>query len=109
MVQTTRLTLSRVAPAGAIAASTLLTTPFAARAQQQQGSVRALGIDTASFDHAIRPQDDFFRYVNGTWLAKTEIPADRSSELRRSSICPLRTAARISVTCCSTSGSIPLI
>ena len=24
-------------------------------------------------------QDDLFRHVNGTWLAKTEIPADRSS------------------------------
>lgn len=37
------------------------------------------GIDTAGFDTAIRPQDDFFRYVNGTWLANTEIPADKSN------------------------------
>ena len=36
------------------------------------------GIDQASFDKAVRPQDDLFRAVNGTWLAKTEIPADRS-------------------------------
>jgi hypothetical protein len=35
------------------------------------------GIDAAQFDKAVRPQDDFFRYVNGTWLTKTEIPADR--------------------------------
>ena len=28
---------------------------------------------------AIRPGDDFFNYANGDWLAKTEIPADRSS------------------------------
>jgi putative endopeptidase len=27
----------------------------------------------------IRPGDDFFAYANGDWLAKTEIPADRSS------------------------------
>ncbi|HEY1092745.1 MAG TPA: M13 family metallopeptidase [Burkholderiaceae bacterium] len=26
-----------------------------------------------------QPGDDFFRYVNGEWLDKTEIPADRSS------------------------------
>jgi predicted metalloendopeptidase len=25
----------------------------------------------------VRPQDDLFRHVNGGWLAKTEIPADR--------------------------------
>jgi predicted metalloendopeptidase len=37
------------------------------------------GLDPAAFDAAVRPQDDPFRHVNGTWLAKTEIPADRSS------------------------------
>ncbi|MDP9821257.1 M13 family metallopeptidase [Nocardioides massiliensis] len=30
-------------------------------------------------DLAIRPQDDLFGHVNGTWLAETEIPSDRSS------------------------------
>ena len=42
----------------------------------QQSGLRS-GIDTSGFDKAVRPQDDLFRYVNGTWLAKTEIPADR--------------------------------
>jgi putative endopeptidase len=37
------------------------------------------GLDLASFDKAVRPQDDLFQYVNGGWLAKTEIPADKSS------------------------------
>ncbi|MGO8752826.1 MAG: M13 family metallopeptidase [Thermoguttaceae bacterium] len=36
------------------------------------------GIDQANFDKTVRPQDDLFRAVNGAWLAKTEIPADRS-------------------------------
>jgi predicted metalloendopeptidase len=27
----------------------------------------------------VRPQDDLFRHVNGAWLAKTEIPADKAS------------------------------
>ena len=27
----------------------------------------------------VLPGDDFFAYANGDWLAKTEIPADRSS------------------------------
>jgi putative endopeptidase len=36
-----------------------------------------LGLDTGHMDSTIRPQDDFFSYVNGGWLAETEIPADR--------------------------------
>ena len=35
------------------------------------------GLDPAGFDKAVRPQDDLFRHVNGAWLTKTEIPADR--------------------------------
>ncbi len=37
------------------------------------------GLDLASFDKAIRPQDDLFLHVNGGWLSKTEIPADKAS------------------------------
>jgi predicted metalloendopeptidase len=37
------------------------------------------GIDKANFDTSVRPQDDFFQYVNGTWLAETEMPADKSA------------------------------
>jgi putative endopeptidase len=36
------------------------------------------GIDQSAVDKGVRAQDDFFRHVNGTWLAKTEIPADKS-------------------------------
>jgi predicted metalloendopeptidase len=31
------------------------------------------------FDRSVRPQDDFYRFVNGKWLAATEIPADKSN------------------------------
>jgi endothelin-converting enzyme/putative endopeptidase len=37
------------------------------------------GINQANMDTSVRPQDDFFRYVNGTWLETTEIPADRTN------------------------------
>jgi len=33
-------------------------------------------LSLADFDPAVRPQDDLFRHVNGTWLARTQIPAD---------------------------------
>lgn len=37
------------------------------------------GVRLENFDHKVRPQDDFYRHVNGKWLAETEIPADRSN------------------------------
>jgi len=37
----------------------------------------ASGLDPASFDSSVRPQDDLYRYVNGRWLAAAEMPADR--------------------------------
>ncbi len=37
------------------------------------------GIELTSFDQKVRPQDDPFLHVNGGWLAKTEIPPDKSS------------------------------
>ncbi len=37
------------------------------------------GFDAANLDNAVRPQDDFYKYVNGGWLAKTQIPAEKSS------------------------------
>jgi putative endopeptidase len=48
------------------------------------------GIDTTNFDHTVRPQDDFYRYVNGGWLRAAQIPADATSwgafqELRENS------------------------
>lgn len=37
------------------------------------------GIDVAGMNRAAVPGDDFYGYVNGAWLAETEIPADRGS------------------------------
>ncbi len=37
------------------------------------------GLDPAAFDAKVRPQDDLFLHVNGGWLARTEIPADKAS------------------------------
>jgi len=36
------------------------------------------GIDQSAFSDTVRPQDDFFDYVNGNWVANTEMPADRA-------------------------------
>jgi len=68
-------------PALALMAAGLLTTAYALRAEDQADptpSEAASGIDAANFDPAVRPQDDLYRHVNGAWLAKAEIPADRA-------------------------------
>jgi len=36
------------------------------------------GILSDELDPAVRPQDDLFRHVNGRWIDRTEIPADRA-------------------------------
>lgn len=36
------------------------------------------GINLAYMDTTTTPKEDFFRYVNGTWLDSTEIPDDRT-------------------------------
>ncbi|RFA17408.1 peptidase M13 [Subtercola boreus] len=36
------------------------------------------GIDTTELDPETRAQDDLFRHVNGRWIARTEIPADKA-------------------------------
>ena len=37
------------------------------------------GIDLSLMDTSVRPQDDFFNYVNGNWMKTAEIPSDKPS------------------------------
>ncbi len=36
------------------------------------------GLDASGMDRSVRPQDDLFSAMNGTWYATTQIPADKS-------------------------------
>jgi putative endopeptidase len=38
------------------------------------------GIFKGNFKNSIRPQDDMYRHVNGSWLDIAEIPADRAAD-----------------------------
>ena len=58
-----------VAAVATVAAIALATAPALAQ-------TRTSGIDTTNLDRSVRPQDDFFRFVNGGWLKKTIIPGD---------------------------------
>jgi predicted metalloendopeptidase len=44
----------------------------------QEKSKEAVGINLEYMDKSVKPSDDFFRFVNGNWLDKNEIPADRT-------------------------------
>jgi putative endopeptidase len=44
-----------------------------------QPQLGTFGVDLAGMDRSVKPGDDFYRYVNGNWVQRTEIPADRST------------------------------
>jgi putative endopeptidase len=68
---TRRMRLARAAAACVLAGG------IAGTAQAQGGP--RLGVDTVNFDRSVRPQDDFFRFVNGRWLNTFKLPEDRSN------------------------------
>ncbi len=45
---------------------------------QAEAQKKTHGIDITLMDMDVKPSQDFFKFVNGTWLKKTEIPADRT-------------------------------
>lgn len=40
-------------------------------------TLRARVLDPATLDEGVRPQDDFYRHINGQWIRTHDIPADR--------------------------------
>jgi predicted metalloendopeptidase len=64
------------------ATSTPATTPAptasATASATSTAVARSLGVELKHIDATVRPQDDFYRYVNGNWLKTVQIPADRA-------------------------------
>jgi len=61
----------------------------------KSGQTLSSGIATEYIEPSVRPQDDFFEYLNGKWLKTVEIPSDKSSwgsfmELRENTLPQLR-------------------
>ncbi|MBN8806219.1 MAG: M13 family metallopeptidase [Sphingopyxis terrae] len=55
-----------------------------AAAGAEDGSLKPLtfgswGVDLGARDTSVKPGDDFDKYANGGWFARTEIPADQAS------------------------------
>ncbi|MGH8185700.1 MAG: hypothetical protein ACREUC_03990, partial [Steroidobacteraceae bacterium] len=53
--------------------------PASAAAPVAAMGIQQSGVHLQNLDKSVRPQDDFYRHVNGGWLAATQIPADRSN------------------------------
>jgi putative endopeptidase len=53
--------------------------PASAPPAQPHAVLGDFGIDTAQMDPSIKPGDDFYKYVNGKWLASTKMPADKAA------------------------------
>ena len=45
---------------------------------QQTDQKEPIGINTSFMDRSVRPNDNFFNFVNGTWLAQIAIPDDKT-------------------------------
>ncbi len=79
----------------ALLSAALLAAPMLTPAAAQ-APVGPSGIAIDNFDRSVAPGADFYRHINGAWLARTQIPADRSnygafSELQDRALAQLRT------------------
>ena len=54
---------------------TLCAAIFLSYAFQSNAQKKVPGIDLSLMDTSVSPKNDFFNFVNGTWLKNTEIPA----------------------------------
>ena len=61
----------------ALAAASILAIEASAAAAGAP-AIGSWGYDSTAMDSSVKPGDDFFEYVNGSWLKRTEIPADRT-------------------------------
>jgi endothelin-converting enzyme/putative endopeptidase len=62
-----------------VAALAISGTAVAQTAPAPHARYGAFGIDLSSQESDVKPGDDFWTYANGTWAAKTDIPADKGS------------------------------
>ena len=57
---------------------TLCAAIFLSYAFHSNAQKKVPGIDLSLMDTSVSPKNDFFNFVNGTWLKNTEIPADKT-------------------------------
>jgi putative endopeptidase len=88
MIKIALLQLPALSLAGLLLISTFACSPDSAEPMRaaeggsasppETGIELGSGIELENMDPSVRPQDNFYRYVNGSWLEETEIPSDRA-------------------------------
>ncbi|HEY5048072.1 MAG TPA: M13 family metallopeptidase [Rhizomicrobium sp.] len=70
---------SLIALGSLLCASSLSTASLHAQETSSHATLGTWGVDLSAMDKSVRPGDDFFLFVNGTWLKTATIPPDRAS------------------------------
>src|SRR5690554_333067 len=68
----------KLAAAGVVMALGLIGCANVEETNTQAETELRSGLMLEDFDTSVRPQDDLFMFVNGTWYENTEIPSDRA-------------------------------
>jgi predicted metalloendopeptidase len=79
MSKPVRTFIARAAGAAAAVAFTFAAVSCATSAPRGEATIGPWGVDLTQIDPAVSPGDDFYRYVNGRWLATFQIPPDRTN------------------------------
>jgi len=72
-----RLTFSLFLLAGVCSQNTLTAQTKSTQATAQKDN----GLDISLMDQSVRPQDDFYNYVSGSWMKTAKIPADKPTSI----------------------------
>lgn len=79
-----KITIAVLAFSGSVFLNSCATTTSATQESEQtpvetKAAIAEEGLNLSYMDSIVRPQDDFFNYVNGNWMKTATIPADKSS------------------------------
>ena len=79
-----KITITILAFSGIVFLNSCSTTKTATQTEPETTVVentemKEVGLNLSHMDTAVRPQDDFFNYVNGNWMKTAEIPSDKTS------------------------------
>ena len=74
-----KLNIGVFALAGVLAFNFSGTNLMKAQSTTSVKSVTDVGLDLSAMDKSVRPQDDFYNFVNGTWMKTAKIPSDKST------------------------------
>ena len=72
-----RFAFVRTAAAVLAASTAMAVMSAAAQTVPAKAHLGTWGVDLTARDTSVKPGEDFQKYASGTWLAKTDIPADK--------------------------------